>query len=91
MAKPTFTNDQMRRVLERVALNRRMGEAAGFRRPAKATPVAGPLIYTMRVVALTAAGRIGFTLEDTSPDGVFNRVDPSLRIESVTVLGTRRA
>jgi hypothetical protein len=48
-----------------------------------------PRIYTLRVVATGAFGRIGFVVEDTAPDAYAAQPRPGLTIESVTVLGSR--
>jgi len=48
-----------------------------------------PRIYTLRVVATGDFGRIGFEVEDVSPDAYAAHVRPGLTIESVTVLRSR--
>jgi len=46
-------------------------------------------VYTLRVVATGVFGRIGFEVDAPSPDVYRTTVDPSITIESITVLSRR--
>jgi hypothetical protein len=74
----------MKEQIEQLHLDKGVYDPDGFRYRV-------PTIYTLRIVALTSAGRIGFVVEDTSPDALHTTVDPSITIESVTVLSRRPA